>query len=440
MTPVADRRAARRRHDHGPARRVSRGIRAALPAAARIRRRVRGDDGNRGDLERRAGVQGAHAAQRRRHARRGWSRSSPTFFLGVSYPGASVRRDADDRGDRAVAARSSRLRRRHRRTTRCSTRRSRSSCSRPIRRSRIFRGSPAFSRTTSSCRASSRRAAIGSRSRTASSALALVAMLLVWLFNGDTNALIPLYAIGVFVCFTLSQAGMVMHWLRTKEQGWRWRATLNGVGAFATGIVSIIQIVTKFAAGAWIVALIIPLFIAAAAVDPHALSPVRDRHRVPRAEPDPAARAHGGGAGGAVNKATAAALVYATTLSRNVRAIHIEVDPEDDAEDRARVGPLGHRRTSSRSSPSPYRSIVRPLVEYVDAPAARDAGRARDGRDSGARAEALVGASAAQQDGAVHPDGVPASSRTSSWSRCRISSGTTTSTRSAVRGGRRRRR
>jgi len=80
--------------------------------------------------------------------------------------------------------------------------------------------------------------------------LALIAMLLVWIFRGDTNALIPLYAIGVFVCFTLSQAGMVMHWLRTKEQGWRWRAGLNGVGALATGIVSIIQIVTKFAAGA----------------------------------------------------------------------------------------------------------------------------------------------------------------------------------------------
>ena len=59
------------------------------------------------------------------------------------------------------------------------------------------------------CRASSRRAATASRSRTASSALALVAMLLVWLFHGDTTALIPLYAIGVFVCFTLSQAGMV---------------------------------------------------------------------------------------------------------------------------------------------------------------------------------------------------------------------------------------
>src|ERR671926_1455267 len=80
--------------------------------------------------------------------------------------------------------------------------------------------------------------------------LAVVAMLLVWLFRGDTSALIPLYAVGVFVCFTLSQAGMVRHWLTTRERGWRWRAAVNGAGAIATGIVSIVQVVTKFTEGA----------------------------------------------------------------------------------------------------------------------------------------------------------------------------------------------
>ena len=67
----------------------------------------------------------------------------------------------------------------------------------------------------------------------------VVAMLLVWLFHGDTSALIPLYAIGVFVCFTLSQAGMVVHWFVAKSPGWRRRAVLNGLGALATAIVSI---------------------------------------------------------------------------------------------------------------------------------------------------------------------------------------------------------
>ena len=92
-------------------------------------------------------------------------------------------------------------------------------------------------------------------------ALAVVAALLIWLFHGDTSALIPLYAIGVFVCFTLSQAGMVMHWLQTREPGWQRRAALNGIGAVATALVSIVQVVTKFTHGAWIVVLIIPLII-----------------------------------------------------------------------------------------------------------------------------------------------------------------------------------
>ena len=91
--------------------------------------------------------------------------------------------------------------------------------------------------------------------------LALVAMLLVWTFRGNTSALIPLYAIGVFICFSLSQTGMVIHWLRTREEGWRWKALLNGVGAVATALVSIVQVVTKFTTGAWIVVVIIPLII-----------------------------------------------------------------------------------------------------------------------------------------------------------------------------------
>src|SRR5205814_634614 len=67
-------------------------------------------------------------------------------------------------------------------------------------------------------------------------ALALVAMLLVWLFKGDTSALIPLYAMGVFVCFTLLQVGMVVHWIRHRGDGWRWKAGLNGLGAVATAL------------------------------------------------------------------------------------------------------------------------------------------------------------------------------------------------------------
>lgn len=195
--------------------------------------------------------------------------------------------------------------------------------------------------------------------------LALVAILLVWLFKGDTNSLVPLYAVGVFVCFTLSQAGMVVHWLKSRAPGWKWRAMLNGVGALATGIVSVIQVATKFLEGAWIVVLLIPLLILL-------LQRINNHYRrfrieiafrgrsplLPHAHAVvvPVSR---------VNKATAAALVYATAMSTNVHAVHIAVEPDriPDIErdwDRWDIG------YEMEVLDSPYRSVIRPLVDYVD--------------------------------------------------------------------------
>ncbi len=92
---------------------------------------------------------------------------------------------------------------------------------------------------------------------------ALVAMtaLLLILFGGVTDRLIPLYAIGAFLAFTLSQAGMVVHWFRSKQSGWHVRALVNGVGAIATGITLLVVLVAKFMDGAWITALLVPLMI-----------------------------------------------------------------------------------------------------------------------------------------------------------------------------------
>jgi amino acid transporter len=195
--------------------------------------------------------------------------------------------------------------------------------------------------------------------------LALLAWILVWLFNGDTNSLVPLYAIGVFVCFTLSQAGMVVHWLTTKAPGWRWKATLNGVGAVATGLVSVIQVVTKFTSGGWIVAVIIPAIIL--------LLRAVHRHYVEFAEEirflgqSPIAPLHhtvivpvNG-----ITKATSGALVYATTISDEVMALYIEVDPSNTAVLQASwdAWDIG---VPLVVVPSPYRSILKPLVEYVE--------------------------------------------------------------------------
>ncbi len=93
--------------------------------------------------------------------------------------------------------------------------------------------------------------------------LATLAGLLIWIYGANVNSLIHLYVIGVFTAFTLSQAGMVRYWRRVRGPGWRYRALVNGVGATATGVVAAIVIVTKFAAGAWLVIVAIPLLVLA---------------------------------------------------------------------------------------------------------------------------------------------------------------------------------
>lgn len=195
-------------------------------------------------------------------------------------------------------------------------------------------------------------------------ALALVAMLLVWIFRGDTAALVPLYAVGVFVCFTLSQAGMVVHWVRTREPGWRRRALLNGLGATATGIVSLVQIATKFVEGAWIVILIIPLITwLLVAIHRHYVhfgadirftgqAPIMFLHHtvvVPL---------------NGITKASAGALVYATTISEDVRAVYVETDSRltDGLAEAWKGWDVG---VPLVVLPSPYRSVIRPIVDYV---------------------------------------------------------------------------
>jgi amino acid transporter len=201
--------------------------------------------------------------------------------------------------------------------------------------------------------------------------LALIAALLVWIFHGNTNALVPLYALGVFVCFTLSQGGMVVHWLRLRHvggpeaEGWRWRAALNGTGAAATAVVAVIQVVTKFAEGGWIVVVLIPLLIwMLVAIHRHyetfakevaftGQAPLMFLHHTVLVPVS------------AITKASAAALVYATAISEDVRGVYIEVDPESTARMRARweAWDIGVDLTVLAS---PYRSVLRPLVEHVD--------------------------------------------------------------------------
>jgi hypothetical protein len=93
--------------------------------------------------------------------------------------------------------------------------------------------------------------------------LALVAGLLLWIYGANTNSLIHLYVIGVFAAFTLSQAGMVRYWFRRGGSHWRAKALVNGIGAAATGAVTLIVVYTKFAEGAWLVTVAIPVLVLA---------------------------------------------------------------------------------------------------------------------------------------------------------------------------------
>jgi hypothetical protein len=92
--------------------------------------------------------------------------------------------------------------------------------------------------------------------------LSVFAAVLLIVFKGDTHLLIPLYMIGVFISFTLSQTGMVVHWRRLREPGWRTSAFVNGIGAIATGVVLVIVAVTKVTEGAWIIIVLIPILVA----------------------------------------------------------------------------------------------------------------------------------------------------------------------------------
>jgi amino acid transporter len=196
--------------------------------------------------------------------------------------------------------------------------------------------------------------------------LAFFASVLLVVYGGDTHALIPLYMIGVFVSFTLSQAGMVVHWRRLGGRGWRTSAMINGVGALVTGVVLIVVAVTKAHEGAWIILLLIPL---------HVLFFRGVRHHYDRVESQLSLKDWAEDAPrrrntvivpiSGVHRAVIEAVRYAKTLSSDVRAVYINMDTfaterlRHDWEKWGRDVPLV-------VLDSPFRSLMEPLLEYLD--------------------------------------------------------------------------
>jgi amino acid transporter len=192
-----------------------------------------------------------------------------------------------------------------------------------------------------------------------------VAIALLVIFAGDTHSLIPLYAVGVFISFTASQAGMVRRWLRVRGSGWWWRMGLSGVGAFVTGIVTVTIAVTKFSHGAWIVVLLIPSLVAMFLIvhrhyDEVARQLSLDDYSIPPPMTNTVLVLVGD-----LHRGVVHALQYAQTLSPSAKALYVETDPERTRRLEERWGKWGQGLPLIVLT-SPYRSLLGPLLEYID--------------------------------------------------------------------------
>jgi amino acid transporter len=202
--------------------------------------------------------------------------------------------------------------------------------------------------------------------------LSFCAAVLVMIFKGDVTAIIPLYAVGVFTSFTLSQAGMVRHWFKEKSSGWKASAVVNSLGAMATLVVLGVIIWTKFQKGAWMVVLTIPIVVAifqgihshyqyvAERLSVQGLAP---RSYIPRPEPvevtHPAIVVVG-----QLHRGTIEALEYARSVADNIVAIHVDVgstDREKLQEQWVKFEP----DIPLEVIDSPYRSLVEPILDFV---------------------------------------------------------------------------
>jgi amino acid transporter len=195
--------------------------------------------------------------------------------------------------------------------------------------------------------------------------LAGLACVLVIVFRGDTQELLPLYAIGVFISFTVSQSGMVRRWLRLKEEGWAWRIWFSLVGAIVTGTVLVTLAVTKFTEGAWIVVLLIPSLVVIFLTVHRHYDTVAAQLSLEGMAPPPPMDGTILVLVGDLHRGVVQALRYAQSLSPTAKAVYVETDPERTRRLEERWGKWG-MGTPLVVLNSPYRSLLGPLMEYID--------------------------------------------------------------------------
>jgi hypothetical protein len=205
--------------------------------------------------------------------------------------------------------------------------------------------------------------------------LTTIASLLMIIFNASVTALIPLWAVGVFLSFTISQAGMARHWWNSQNQsgpamadnsGWRWKIAINGIGSFITAIVTLIFAVTKFADGAWIIVLLLPaIVIGFYAIHRHYASLARDLSLEHYGQPPPFKRQRVIMPVSSIHQGTLEALNYALSLSQDVTVVHISIDPEQTEKLTHKWNWWG-KGVRLVVIESPYRTFLEPFLEYVN--------------------------------------------------------------------------
>ena len=197
--------------------------------------------------------------------------------------------------------------------------------------------------------------------------LATLASLLIIVFQGDTTRLINLFAVGVFVSFTLSQAGMVVHWWRVRKEkrGWQRSIIINGFGALTTCLVALIIAFAKFLEGAWIVILLIPLLVLLfLGIRRHYQRVARERTaHLPIHPADIHHRVIVPIAG--LDRPSVQSLAYARSLSSHVTAVHVAIDDEEAEAIRADWEEWQDQVPEEEDIhllviESPYRSLIRP--------------------------------------------------------------------------------
>ena len=186
-------------------------------------------------------------------------------------------------------------------------------------------------------------------------------------YGGETHALIPLYAVGVFLSFTFSQSGMVMHWVKQKatDKHWLTKAVVNGIGATMTGVVLIVIGATKFIHGAWIIIVLIPVVVLMFKMIRSHYDEVAASLRMTLDEPLPEVKHTIVIPVAGVNKAVAQTIAYAKTLTEDVRVVHVATDAEAAEKVKAKWEQW-NPGVDLIVIESPFRSVMGPFLDYVN--------------------------------------------------------------------------